>query len=420
MPTRRITYRLYPNAESSRKLHMARKMHCELYNAAIANRRTQYQRLGHSVDYFEQQNSLPAFKEVWPEYKELGSHTLQATLKRVDFGYQRFFQGLAKYPRFKAKRRYRGWTYPDSAGWKVHTNMGVNGQLELRHFQPGPIFIPMRGKARTWGKPTTCTLVWSNNKWYASITVNCVPERQTGTEAIGLDFGCKVAIATSNGEFIEAPKFQDKAAQKVKQLSKQLRRKRRPEKRRTRASRRWRKTQTLISKVRRKVANQRHDWSHKVAAKIVSGNSLVATEKLNLKGMTRKGKGKRKRQKAGLNRSLLDVAIGMTKDAIKYKVIEAGGIYLEAPTQKLKPTQRCAKCWETTKKTLSERVHICQHCGHQEDRDINAAQVMLAWARGQELSSLDVEPPSSTLYGSMKQLGALKRQKRRVQRSGTA
>ncbi len=32
--------------------------------------------------------------------------------------------------------------------------------------------------------------------------------------------------------------------------------------------------------------------------------------------------------------------------------------------------------------------------GHQEDRDINAAQVMLAWARGQELVSLDVEPPS--------------------------
>ncbi len=384
MPTRRITYRLYPSVESERKLHRARKMHCELYNAAIANRRTQPTPLrpppgrgvggwvGHSVDYFEQQNSLPAFKDVWPEYKELGAQTLQATLKRVDFAYQRFFNGFSQYPRFKAKRRYRGWTYPSSAGWKVHSNMGVNGQLELRHFG---IQIPMRGKTRTWGKPTTCTIFLSHNRGW-----------------VGLDFGCKVAIATSFGEFIEAPKFQAKAAEKVKQLSKQLRRKRRPEKRKTKASRRWRKAQGLISKVKRKVANQRHDWSHKVAAQIVSSNSLVATEKLNLKGMTRKGKGKGKRSKAGLNRSLLDVAIGMTKDAIKYKVIEAGGVYLEAPTQKLKPTQRCAKCWETTKKTLSERVHVCQHCGHQEDRDINAAQVMLKWARGQELSSLDVEP----------------------------
>ncbi len=58
--------------------------------------------------------------------------------------------------------------------------------------------------------------------------------------------------------------------------------------------------------------------------------------------MTRKGKGKRKRQKAGLNRSLLDVAIGMTKDAIKYKVIEAGGVYKERPNTKIKayPTMR--------------------------------------------------------------------------------
>ena len=64
MPTRRINYRLYPSALESAQLHMARKMHCELYNAALANRRTQYKRFGHSVDYFEQQNSLPAFKEV--------------------------------------------------------------------------------------------------------------------------------------------------------------------------------------------------------------------------------------------------------------------------------------------------------------------------------------------------------------------
>lgn len=50
-------------------------MHKDLYNAALYNRKTQYEKFGHSVDYFEQQNCLPAFKEVWPEYKELGSHT---------------------------------------------------------------------------------------------------------------------------------------------------------------------------------------------------------------------------------------------------------------------------------------------------------------------------------------------------------
>ncbi|WP_322744453.1 MULTISPECIES: hypothetical protein [unclassified Coleofasciculus] len=43
-----------------------------------------YLEFGKSVDYFQQQNCLPAFKECFREYKELGSHALQATIKRVE------------------------------------------------------------------------------------------------------------------------------------------------------------------------------------------------------------------------------------------------------------------------------------------------------------------------------------------------
>ena len=56
-------------------------------------------------------------------------------------------------------------------------------------------------------------------------------------------------------------------------------------------------------------------------------------------------------------------------------------------------------------------LSVCQKCGYRCDRDVAAAMVMLNYARGQELSSSDVESPSSTLCGSMKQLGAKKRQK---------
>lgn len=40
---------------------------------------------------------------------------------------------------------------------------------------------------------------------------------------------------------------------------------------------------------------------------------------------------------------------------------------------------------------------------------------MLEWARGQELSSLDVELPTSVDCGSMKKVGARKRQKHQSQ-----
>lgn len=136
--------------------------------------------------------------------------------------------------------------------------------------------------------------------------------------------------------------------------------------------------------------------------------------------MTRKAKNgsKRKAQKTGLNRSMLDVGMGALSSAIEYKLAEAGGIFVEVPTQTVKPSQRCAKCWEITPRTLADRLHICQHCQHIEDRDINSAQVCLIWARGQELSSSNVDGSSSTCCGSFKQLAQVKRQKRLAQPTG--
>jgi putative transposase len=85
---------LYPKQNVEKKLRWVLRMHKDLYNAAIANRKTQYERFGHSVSYYEQQNSLPAFKAVWTEYKQLGSQALQATLKRVDLAYQSYESGI--------------------------------------------------------------------------------------------------------------------------------------------------------------------------------------------------------------------------------------------------------------------------------------------------------------------------------------
>ena len=428
MATRRVTFRLYPNKSQTKKLHNWRRLHCYLYNAALSNRRTQYQKFNHRVNYFEQQNCLPAFKNVWPEFKELGSHALQATLKRVDFAYQRFFNGLGKYPRFKAYRRYKGWTYPCKAGWKALTD-GKHGRLRLTNIIGD---IRMRGQARTWGTPTTCTILLKDGKWYASITVKCEPVRKTEKGAIGIDFGVNAAASLSDGTQISNPRFLKAAFKKIRKHSQKLRRKRSPtgqklsskhksNQKRTKPSSRWKKLKRKIGKVYSYVANRRADWAHKVAAQILDSNSLVATEKLNLKGMTKKAKkgSKRRRQKTGLNRSLLDVGIGMLKSAIAYKLDEAGGMLIMVPTLKVKPSQTCPECGHQRKKTLSERVHQCTECGCTEDRDVAAAKVMLQWALGTsvhqkkrgELSST-ATPKERKNCGAMRQLGSRKRQKR--------
>ena len=417
--TRRVTFRLYPTRQQEKTLHTWRRMHCELYNAAIANRRTRYEKFGRSVGYLEQQNCLPAFKEVWPEYKPLGSHALQATLKRVDFAFQRFFRRLGGRPKFKSSRYYRGWTYPCKSGWSALTN-GKHGHLKLSNLGT----LKMRGQTRTWGTPTTCTIIWTGGKWYASMTVDCLPVRQTGTGAIGLDFGCKTAVADSNGETIQIPENLKQLDRKIRSCSKAKRRKQRPNhQKKVKGSRRWKKATSQVSKLKRQQKHIRHDWVHQTAAQIVRDNSLVATEKLNLKGMTRKAKkgSKRKRQKTGLNRSILTVGMGMLRSAIEYKVSEANGLFVEVPTQKVKPSQTCPNCGHQQKKTLEQRVHNCQQCGYQADRDVAASQVMLNWARGREPTSLDDDGTSAstspTYCGGMHKLGQVKRQKLTLLRS---
>jgi putative transposase len=424
--TRRLTFRLYPNKTTELKLRYHRKLQKDLYNAAVSNRFTQYEKFNHKVDYFEQQNCLPAFKEVWTEYKELASHALQATLKRVDFAFERWFKGLGKRPKFKSIRHYSGWTYPDKAGFKVDST-GENGYLNLSKIG----HIQMRGKAKYWGKPTTCTIVYRNGKWYASITVDVLEQvlkpEVLPVGAIGIDLGCKSALSITDGtnhQQIDAPKFLRNAERKIKQASKEKRRKQAPnKKKKVKASRRWKKSQAKVSKLTRKVANQRQNWVHQVATEIVSGNSFVATEKLEVTNMTRKAKtGKRKKQKSGLIKSILDVGFGMLRSTIKYKVEQIGGVFVEVPTKKVKPSQTCPKCGHQHKKTLLLRVHECGNCGYVQDRDIAAAEVMLYWAKGilpgLGTSLVDADVNSSTAStlqckqaGSMRQLGQKKRQK---------
>ena len=166
---------------------------------------------------------MPEFKQVWPEYVELGSHPLQATLKRVDLAFQRFFKGLGGYPKFKAARRYSGWTYPCKAGWKAITD-GGKGHINISNLG----IIQLRGQARTWGTPTTCTIFCRNRKWYASITVQCQPVRHTCDGAVGIDLGCKDAVKLSDGSKIVKPGFIKEGQRQIKIASKKLRRKRAP------------------------------------------------------------------------------------------------------------------------------------------------------------------------------------------------
>ena len=175
MTLRRYTFRLYPNKTQERELFAARRLHAYLYNACIAHRRFEWKKNQKTVDYFEQQNYLPAFKKEWVEFARLHSQTLQSTAKRVDLAYNSFFKGLRGLPKFKSIKNYSGWTYSSKSGWKANTT-GKHGTVTLNDLG---ITLKMRGQAKTWGVPTTLTIVYKPTKqqWFASFTCKVATEK---------------------------------------------------------------------------------------------------------------------------------------------------------------------------------------------------------------------------------------------------
>lgn len=209
-------------------------------------------------------------------------------------------------------------------------------------------------------------------------------ERKCGTKAIGLDWGVSHYFSTidqdGNFEQVENPRY----LRNSKELLASLQRDLALAKKGTRAHR---KLKHRIAKLHQKIARQRLDFTHKETAKLVEVAALIATEKLTVKNMTRSAKGtaekhgKNVKQKAGLNREILNTAPAMTLNLLSYKAAEAGSEYVEVPTKQVKPSQTCPDCGAKKKKDLAERWHSCK-CGCEKPRDVASAQVNLNWALG--------------------------------------
>ena len=246
--------------------------------------------------------------------------------------------------------------------------------------------VKIRGKARNEdGKPKTAEILKKPDGWYLSVSFEYEHiQRESGHKAIGLDWGVEHYFSTIDheGNFaqIKNPRFLSANRNRLAALQRDLALVKK-------GSRSARKLKQQISKLHQKIARQRLDYTHKVTSQIVSEAALIATEELNVKNMTRSAKGtqekpgKRVKQKAGLNREILNTAPAMTLQFLTYKAEEAGSDLALVPTRKVKPSQTCPDCGAQRKKALSERWHRCQ-CGCDKPRDVASAQVNLNWALG--------------------------------------
>ena len=391
MVQRKVTYRLYPRAEQRAALDRMRWIHCLLWNQALHERRYTWGAEQRSLGFSDQCRILTQWRAHSPLLRSINAQSEQVTLKRLDLAFKHFYRRVKNgekpgFPRFKPLHRFAGWGYKTHGdGWRLITNKQMkHGTLRLA----GIGKIPVRGKPRTPGMPKTCEVLYRNGKWYASVTLDCTPERTGGTGLAGLDWGLEtfatLAEVGETSRTIANPRWLKRSAEKIRQAQRSVSRKEHAAQRASGRQRgfpvsnRLRKAYARVRALHARVARQRDHFTHQVTAQLVERYGAIAVEELNIKGMSAHG-GSRKK---GLNRGILDAAGGVFHQRLRYKAEEAGIWVMEAPTRTLAPSQTCHACGRREKKPLGQRWHACP-CGASCSRDENAGRVLLHWLEHQ-------------------------------------
>jgi putative transposase len=117
-----------------------------------------------------------------------------------------------------------------------------------------------------------------------------------------------------------------------------------------------------------KVSRQRKDWLVKLARCVVTSNDVVAYEKLSVKNMVKNH---------CLAKSISDASWRIFFDWLEYYGKVMGKIVIGVNPQYT--SQECPNCKQIARKTLSQRIHICE-CGCVMDRDEAGAINILAKA----------------------------------------
>jgi putative transposase len=204
--------------------------------------------------------------------------------------------------------------------------------------------------------------------WKVSINVEAAPlhpalcHRAEGVRtAVGIDRGLQTfaVLADAEGrevERIDAPRPLRRELPKLRRLSRSVSRKKRGSKNRNKAKLR-------LAKLHHRIGNVRRDFVHRVSSRLAKTHGHLVLETLSTAGMMR----------TRLARSLADSAWAMFAQTLKYKQAWRGGTVLFA--DRFYPsTRRCSACAVVGEALpLSERTFHCGSCGHEADRDTNAA-----------------------------------------------
>jgi putative transposase len=352
-------YRLTPTPEQEQALELVVQRCRMLYNTALEQRRTWWQRgQGISATDYQQAGELPELKAAFPEYAQVHSPVLHDVLLRVERAYPAFFRRVQAgeapgYPRFQGRDRYHSFTYPQYGNGAV-LDGGLLSRSKLGR-------IPLRLHRPLEGTPKTVPISKEADGWYVCIACADLPLHPlppTGRET-GIDLGLQVFLVTAEGEAVENPRHYRKGEKRLAKAHRRV-------SRRQKGSTRRNKAVVLLAKAHQHVRRQRQGHHHKTALGLLRDDDVIYLEDVRIANLVRN---------RHLAKSINDAGWYQFRTILAAKAAWAGRQVLAVPPHYT--SQDCSGCGARGQKSLSVRTHSCPFCGLVLDRDVNAAQNVL-------------------------------------------
>lgn len=351
---RSYRYPLHPTRAQAATLTRWLGVCCDLYNAALQERRDAWRVARKRIGYYDQQAQLVPIRAADPELAAVSCKAQRSALRRVDEAFRGFFRrcktGRAPgFPRFRSRRRYDSFSFPF---------VSMDGD-RLRVPNLGMVrFNKTRDIA---GTPKEARVGRDCDGWYMSVACVDVPIAAlpaTG-RSVGLDVGITNLVTTSDGDVLGDIATFKSAERRMRSAGRRV-------SRRKRGSNRRRKAVRILARKHAHLSRCIKYQLDVISKRLVAENDVICIEDLRIANMARGTD----RRKSGLRRSIRLASWGRLRHMLTYKA-ESAGRQLVAVTAR-GTSQECSGCGQVVPKNLTERMHVCD-CGLAIGRDHNAA-----------------------------------------------
>ena len=364
-------YRLKTKSHHKMKLRQSSGCNRCVWNKVLALQKDRLNNNQTCLSYNETAGLLVEWKKD-PEMsflRDVHSQPLQQTLKNLDRALRDAFDkdSPKRFPTFKKKGIDDSFKYPQG--------FLINGDVI---YLPKIGWVPFHKSRDMEGRPKNVTVSRQGNHWYIAVQVEIEvadPVHPSKKET-GLDLGIARFVTLSDGTFHEPlnsfRKLQEKLAREQRKLS-----------RKVKFSKNWHKQKAVITQIHIRIAAARKDYLHKISTAISNNHALVVLEDLKVGTMsasaqgTKEAPGRKVRQKAGLNKAILDQSWSEFRRMLEYKQLWRGGMLVAVPPQYT--SQHCPECGHVhPDNRKSQAVFECSRCHYTANADYVGAVNILA------------------------------------------